>query len=112
MCTVTFVASQNKFIITHNRDEKTLRPSAVEPKNYLVNNKVILFPKDPKAGGTWFSVSQNGTVLVLLNGGEEKHEIQSSYRKSRGLIVLDLISSKSVVSNWNFIDLQSIEPFT
>lgn len=112
MCTLTFVASQNKFIITHNRDEKTLRPSAIEPQNYLVNNKVILFPKDSKAGGTWFSVSQKGTVLVLLNGGEEKHLVQSSYRKSRGLIVLDLISSKLVFNEWNLIDLKDIEPFT
>ena len=112
MCTLTFVAYQNKFIITHNRDEKTVRPSAIEPQNYLVNNKVILFPKDAKAGGTWFSVSQNGTVLVLLNGADEKHDVKLAYRKSRGLIVLDLISAKSVASEWDLIDLTDIEPFT
>ena len=112
MCTVTFVASQNKFIITHNRDEKTLRPSAIEPQLYNVNNQSILFPKDPHAGGTWFSVAQNGSILVLLNGGEEKHKVLSAYRKSRGLIVLDLISSKSVVKEWETLNLESIEPFT
>ena len=112
MCTVTFVASNNKFIITHNRDEKTLRPSAIEPQLYNVNNQPILFPKDPQAGGTWFSVSQNGAVLVLLNGAEEKHKALSVYRKSRGLIVLDLISSKSVIKEWETLNLHDIEPFT
>ena len=112
MCTVTFVASNNKFIITHNRDEKALRPSAIEPQLYNVNNQSILFPKDPQAGGTWFSVSQNGAVLVLLNGAEEKHKALSVYRKSRGLIVLDLISSKSVMQEWESLNLDNIEPFT
>ena len=112
MCTVTFVASQNQFIITHNRDEKTLRPSAVAPQIYSVNSQPILFPKDLQAGGTWFSVAKNGAVLVLLNGAEEKHKVVSVYRKSRGLIVLDLISSTSVVHEWESLNLQDIEPFT
>ena len=111
MCTVSFVNSNNKIIITSNRDEKVIRPNAVEPKEYLVNNKKIIFPKDPKAGGTWYAIS-NSTVLVLLNGAEEKHQLKESYRKSRGLIVLDLISSNSVVQSWNDIDLKTIEPFT
>ena len=112
MCTLTFVAVENKFIITHNRDEQTLRPCAIEPKKYLINNKNILFPKDSKAGGTWFTVSERGAVLVLLNGAIEKHEHKSNYRKSRGLIVLDLITATSVNNAWCSIDLENIEPFT
>jgi hypothetical protein len=112
MCTVSFVNSNGKIIITSNRDEKTLRPNAVEPKNYLINNKKVIFPKDRKAGGTWYAVNENSTVLVLLNGAEERHQLKESYRKSRGLIVLDLISSKSVLQTWKFIDLDNIEPFT
>ena len=111
MCTVTVVASQNKIIITSNRDEKTIRP-AIEPKNYLINNQNIIFPKDPKAGGTWFAVSETGSVLVLLNGADEKHEVKLPYRRSRGLIVLDLISSNSVKKSWHEINLDNIEPFT
>jgi uncharacterized protein with NRDE domain len=112
MCTVSFVSANGKTIISSNRDEKTLRPSAVEPKNYLVNNKNVIFPKDPKAGGTWFAVDDKGTVLVLLNGANEKHLHQPPYRKSRGLIVLDTISSVSPVLFWEQINLESIEPFT
>jgi hypothetical protein len=112
MCTVSFVFSNGKAILTHNRDEKVARPSAIEPQKYTVNNKSIYFPKDQKAGGTWYAVAENGTVLVLLNGADEKHQLKPFYRKSRGLIVLDLISSNSPIEEWETIDLSEIEPFT
>ena len=112
MCTVSFVNANGKIIITSNRDEQTIRPSAIEPKNYLINNKKIVFPKDKKAGGTWFAINENATVLVLLNGAEERHVFKDGWRKSRGLIVLELISSESVIAEWNAIDLDNIEPFT
>ncbi|MFV8373502.1 NRDE family protein [Flavobacterium sp. LB2P74] len=112
MCTVSFVATNDKIIITSNRDEKTVRPSAIPPRSYTVNGKNLIFPKDPKAGGTWFVANADGTILVLLNGAEEKHEVKLSYRKSRGLIVLEMISSISPKDFWTEIDLENIEPFT
>ncbi|MBC7845091.1 MAG: NRDE family protein [Flavobacterium sp.] len=112
MCTVSFVSANGKVIITSNRDEKVLRPNAVEPRNYLVKNKSVIFPKDSKAGGTWFAVDENGTILVLLNGANEKHQVQPPYRKSRGLIVLEIISSSSPKDFWQEINLNKIEPFT
>jgi Transport and Golgi organisation 2 len=112
MCTVSFVATNGKTIITSNRDEKVIRPSAIAPKNYSINNKNIIFPKDPKAGGTWFAVDESGTILVLLNGANEKHKVTLPYRKSRGLIVLDMISSLSPKDFWQEINLDNIEPFT
>lgn len=112
MCTVSFVASNGKTIITSNRDEKVIRPAAIEPQNYLINNKNIIFPKDPKAGGTWFAVDESGTILVLLNGASAKYTVKSSYRKSRGLIVLDIISNLSPKDFWQELNLENIEPFT
>jgi uncharacterized protein with NRDE domain len=112
MCTVSFVSKNGKAIITSNRDEKVIRPNAIEPKNYFINDKNIIFPKDPKAGGTWFAVDEKGTVAVLLNGALEKHKVKQAYRKSRGLIVLDLISNRSPKDFWHEIDLENIEPFT
>jgi uncharacterized protein with NRDE domain len=112
MCTVSFVNANGKIIITSNRDEKILRPNAIEPRNYHINNKKIIFPKDQKAGGTWYAIDEHSNVMVLLNGAEEKHIIKDSYRKSRGLIVLDIISSESPIAAWKSIDLNDIEPFT
>lgn len=112
MCTVSFVNSNGKYIITSNRDEKVAREKAIEPKIHLLNDKKIFFPKDQKAGGTWYAVDDKAHIIVLLNGAKEKHELKTSYRKSRGLIVLDLISSESVILSWQKIDLDNIEPFT
>ncbi|REG98133.1 NRDE family protein [Flavobacterium aquicola] len=112
MCTVSFVCSNDKVIITSNRDEKIIRPGAVPPKNYTVNGKNIIYPKDSKAGGTWYVVDEKGTVLVLLNGADKKHLVKLPYRKSRGLIVIEMIGSASPKDFWNGINLENIEPFT
>ena len=112
MCTVSFVNANGKIIITSNRDEKIIRPNAIEPKTYQLNNKNVIFPKDNKAGGTWYAIDEHSNVLVLLNGAEEKHILKDNYRKSRGLIVLDLIGSESPLEAWKTIDLNNIEPFT
>lgn len=112
MCTVSFVQANGKIIITSNRDEKVIRPNAIEPRTYHLNNKKIIFPKDNKAGGTWYAIDEHSNVLVLLNGAEEKHVLKERYRKSRGLIVLDLIGAESPLEAWNDIDLENIEPFT
>ena len=111
MCTVSFVPANNKIIITSNRDEAVLR-TALPPETYLINHKNITFPKDPKAGGTWYAVAENGTVLVLLNGADEKHKHRPPYNRSRGLIVLELISNDAPILHWDQIDLDGVEPFT
>ncbi len=112
MCTLSFVFSNGKAIITHNRDEKTARLPAIAPRKYTVNNTTVFFPKDQEAGGTWFAVAENGTVAVLLNGADQKHIQKPNYRKSRGIIVLDIISSNSPIDFWTIINLENIEPFT
>jgi hypothetical protein len=55
------------------------RPSAIALKLYCKWQECYL--QDPKAGGTWYVVDENGTVLVLLNGAEEKHTIKLSYKE-------------------------------
>lgn len=112
MCTVSFVKSGEKVIVTSNRDESVIRTKAIPPKEYILNNKKIIFPKDPKAGGTWYAIDQVGTIIVLLNGANQKHQPTPPYRKSRGLIVLDIISSPSAIDEWTNLNLQNIEPFT
>ena len=111
MCTVTFVPTSTNVIITSNRDEQESRAAAA-PTQYTVNDQVLYFPKDPKAGGTWFAVTSGGSAAVLLNGASERHVPKPPYRKSRGLIVLDILSADSSADYWTHIDLDKIEPFT
>lgn len=111
MCTVSFVRSGNKTIITSNRDEQPARP-ALPPQKYEINGRTVLFPKDAQSGGTWYAMTETGTVLVLLNGAAEKHHHNPPYRKSRGIVVLDIVSAGSPLAFWKDIDLEKIEPFT
>ena len=73
MCTVSFVSVNGHIIITSNRDENIQRPTAAAPDFEMQGQKKIIFPKDAKAGGTWFAACSNGAVAVLLNGAFEKH---------------------------------------
>ena len=112
MCTVSFVNTGEKVIITSNRDEKTSREIAIPPQTYMVNNRKIIFPRDPKAGGTWFAVKEDNSIGVLLNGAEKKHIPNPPYSKSRGLVLLDIISNDDPLSYWDTANLENIEPFT
>lgn len=111
MCTVVFIPKGNKYFFASLRDESPLRPVALAPciKKGDTN---VLSPVDAKGGGTWLGVTAAGTVIILLNGGFEKHTCTKNYRKSRGLIVTELLRSNSPVESWNSMDMNGIEPYT
>lgn len=98
--------------ITSNRDEQTNRPAAIPPKRYVVGTKELFYPKDALAGGTWFVMDGQSRVIVLLNGAGKKHNPAPPYRKSRGLIPLELLENDVIMQFWEHIDLENIEPFT
>lgn len=112
MSTVSFINKNGVVTITLNRNENVGRQTTMAPRNYNHNGKNVFYPKDTESGGTWCSVAENGTVLTLLNGGIEQHSSKAFYRKSRGLVVLDLISNVSPKDSWNELNLTHIEPFT
>jgi len=112
MCTVTFIPVKEKVFITSNRDENHGRATAIVPALYSLKKSNVLFPKDNNAGGTWFAVHEDGNAIVFLNGGFQKHIPYPPYRKSRGLILLDLIDTELPVKSFLDIDLHEIEPFT
>ncbi len=112
MCTVTFVALNDRVLITSSRDEKVLRQAAELPEAHEFSNGKILFPKDKHAGGTWVAMHNNGNVMVLLNGAFKAHVPQPPYRKSRGLVFLDILNEPAPVEAFEEIALDGIEPFT
>ncbi|MDE3234467.1 MAG: NRDE family protein [Bacteroidota bacterium] len=112
MCTVSFIALQDQYIITSNRDENIERPAANMPETEKIKGYSILYPKDPKAGGTWFALNQNGTVAVLLNGAFEKHIHRNNYSISRGIILLEIISNPTPIFCFEKLNLTNVEPFT
>ena len=112
MCTVTYIPTSEKKFITSNRDEKTFRKKALPPQPYLHDQVRLIYPKDGDAGGSWIALNENGNVAVLLNGGFEKHVSKPPYRKSRGLVFLDIIKHATPAKYFLDVDLFKIEPFT
>jgi hypothetical protein len=112
MCTVTYIPLKNSVCFTSNRDEQHDRPPAILPAIYEMSGSSVLFPRDPLGGGTWIAAHKSGNAAVLLNGAWQPHKPEPSYRISRGLILLDLISGDSPVRRFEESDLKDIEPFT
>jgi hypothetical protein len=112
MCTVSFIPVKDKFLITSNRDEKFSRKIAVAPGKSGYNNQKLFFPKDADAGGSWIVMKENGDAAVLLNGAFICHKAEPPYRISRGIILLDIISTERPSVTFTKINLQNIEPFT
>ncbi len=113
MCTVTYLPlSDEGFIITSTRDEKTIRKPALPPEKYDIHDGPVYFPRDTDAGGTWIASSPGGYTLCLLNGGFVIHESNPPYRRSRGLVLLDFYQYNNVASFRDQYDFGGIEPFT
>jgi hypothetical protein len=112
MCTVVFMPGKDGIYLGSLRDESPKRPRALPPEIYPAGDTFYLAPKDPVADGTWIGVTDKGNAIVLLNGGFKNHQRKNHYRKSRGLIVTELLASEMPVVEWSLIDMPDIEPFT
>lgn len=112
MCTVTYLPKGNEdFILTSNRDESPHRKTSA-PQFYEESGIKLLYPKDELAGGTWIGISELHRLACLLNGGFEKHQRKSSYRKSRGLILKEILTTPDYEAYITRTDFTDIEPFT
>lgn len=113
MCTVTYIPyKKHGFVLTSSRDERQERLSEADITEKTIENTTFLYPKDPVSKGTWFGCSSKGIVGCLLNGAFDRYERKPPYRKSRGLILLEILESfgskKMLVPEF----LGNIEPFT
>ena len=112
MCTVTYVSANDARFITSSRDERPERSVAEPPMIYEMTGGRILMPRDGLAGGSWIVVHENRNAAVLLNGGYLPHAPNPPYRKSRGLILLDIILADTPSRKFLDMNLHNIEPFT
>jgi Transport and Golgi organisation 2 len=113
MCTVTYLPlHKREFILTSNRDEDVLRKTALPVKEYLIHTRTVFFPKDPQANGTWIAYDVKGYTLCLLNGAYQAHTKKDTYKKSRGLMLLDFYLYNEPEDFANQYDFKGIEPFT
>src|SRR6516225_10904193 len=109
MCTVTWIREPDGYQLLCNRDEKLTRGKAEPPRLALSAGVQFLAPVDADFGGTWIATNEFGISLCLLNG------VPGPSSRSRGLLVLDLISLPSVealVDRVRKLDLSLYAPFT
>ncbi len=112
MCTITFIPkTNNDFILTSNRDEAPGRET-FPPEIYEEDSVKLLYPKDAVAGGTWIGASNKKRIVCLMNGGFVAHKREAFYRKSRGLVVKDLLKTANLKKEIESYDFSGIEPFT
>lgn len=112
MCTVSFIPVGEIFFITSNRDENKIRAASAPPRQYCYNGQQILFPRDSEAGGSWICLSERGNAAVLLNGAFGAHEKKTRYKKSRGLVFLDVVTDDQPLQKFLLSPFSAIEPFT
>ena len=109
MCVVTFIpGGRGGYRLTSSRDERVSRPRAIPPKRYAG----LIYPMDPLAGGSWIGLKGNSDAGVLLNGAFTKHMRLVQYRRSRGLVFLDIMRSEEPLDEFKRTVLKDIEPFT
>jgi len=112
MCTVLFIPKADKCFFASLRDENPLRPRSSVPEIYSMGEVSVLAPIDTMAGGTWIGITETGNVIILLNGGFEKHKRKDKYKKSRGLIVSELLTANLPAEKWLAMEMENIEPYT
>ncbi|MBN2598574.1 NRDE family protein [Labilibaculum sp.] len=112
MCTLTYIPiGPDDFFFTTNRDENPKR-EAEFPKEYLIGESFVLYPKEKTAKGTWMMCHENDFALCLLNGAFEKHIYKPPYKKSRGVMVLEFLEFASTIDFLKYYDFSGMEPFT
>lgn len=67
---------------------------------------------EPIYGGTNLCLRSDGCIFCLLNGAFTPHAMGGQYKKSRGLVTLEVASSSNPESYFKKNDLAGIEPFT
>lgn len=114
MCTVTLIpvpAAEKSFILTSNRDEAPGRKT-IPPGVHTEDGIKMAYPRDAVAGGTWIGVSEHQRLICLLNGGFVDHIRDTPYRKSRGVVVKELLAVPEIDKALEEYQLEAIEPFT
>ena len=96
MCTVTVVPHETGVRVMCNRDERRSRPAALPPQVHDLGGRLAVFPVDPRGGGSWVGVNDAGIVVTLLNVSGPSKSSSQEPKRSRGLIVREVLRCGSL----------------
>jgi len=111
MCTISWRREPEVLEVWFNRDEQRSRPIALPPRLHegLVPS---LAPQDPKAGGTWVIVYEQGRIGALLNFYQAMARFpHQDALRSRGALVCDLAQT-SLEEDIEMLLKQNVETHT
>jgi uncharacterized protein with NRDE domain len=91
-------------VVAANRDEYLARPAL--PPTTLAELPHIVGGKDLRASGTWLGLNEHGMVAGLLNRRNAGTENDPNLR-SRGLLCLDALRSRTAAEAARFVGTQS-----
>jgi hypothetical protein len=113
MCTLTFVPTEDGYLVGMNRDELLTRPLALPPKRFQRGGVEMVYPSEP-SGGTWIACNDRGNLLALLNWTASGSPRWGEKRKTRGLVIPELIGEPDFpAANSHFyqMNLDGLFPF-
>jgi hypothetical protein len=114
MCTITVVPHERGVRLVCNRDERRTRPAALPPRIHHLGGHPALFPRDPQGGGTWIGVNGAGIAVALLNRCRTVDANDTTPKRSRGLVVRELLRCTSLsqaAAAVEALDPRAFEPF-
>lgn len=113
MCTLTFVPTEDGYLVGMNRDELFSRPIAFPPKIFGKGAMEMIYPQEP-SGGAWIACNSQGNLLALLNRNGNESRNLSEKRRTRGLTIPELIGLPDLTtteSHFKQMNLDGLFPF-
>ena len=110
MCLVSYISTQNGYFLTSNRDESPKR-AETPLRSITIGNSNLICPIDQK-GGSWIIMAKDARAICILNGAHNNHTRKSTYRLSRGVMMMEFFTfdhTRDFIAQYNFTN---IEPFT
>lgn len=104
MCTITWritaegEPSKPHLYIVANRDESRARVAALPPQKFKATHTEFMMPIDPQGQGTWIATNAHGLTVAVLNNYEaEQHFHLQPAKRSRGMLVKDIVACPTLL---------------
>jgi hypothetical protein len=110
MCTLSFIARENGYLIGMNRDERLTRQLALPPQVTGAGTLEAVYPRED-GSGTWIASNALGVTFALLN---RNHSGNAAKLRSRGEVIPALLESAGAhqaAATMERMDLRGILPF-
>jgi len=107
MCSLSWRRFNDGLSLAFTRDESVLRPAAELPRVFIDEGIKYIMPRDPAGNGSWIAVNDTGLVIALLNDYQGVLKPPGVHLNSRGLLVRQLATCRTledvnnVIADWS-----------